>query len=130
MNDLKAKLNMSMILITHDLGVVAEMCDKVAIIYAGEIVESGTAEHIFDETRHPYTIGLFGSLPSVAGKKRRLTPVAGLTPDPARLPPGCKFAPRCPYRTPECEQEEVPLAEFSPGHLVRCRNVEHVKGRE
>lgn len=129
MNELKAKLNMSMLLITHDLGVVAEMCDKVAIIYAGEIVESGSLVHIFDETRHPYTIGLFGSLPSVADKKRRLTPVMGLTPDPANLPPGCKFAPRCPYMTPECGADVVPLKEISPGHMVRCRNLDAVEGR-
>ena len=112
-----------MLLITHDLGVVAEMCEKVAIVYAGEIVELGRVEHIYDETAHPYTIGLFGSLPSMAGTEERLKPVGGMMPDPSHLPPGCKFAPRCPRKTPACEQQEIPLSEIAPGHLVRCIHV-------
>ena len=120
MDGLKRKLGTSLILITHDLGIVAETCDRVAIIYAGEIVETGTAEHIFDFTLHPYTKGLFGSLPSVAGEAKRLTPIPGMMPNPMELPPGCKFAPRCQYKTARCEQEQPALTEQAPGHWVRC----------
>lgn len=88
MNDLKQQIGTSMILITHDLGVVAETCDKVAIMYAGEIVEYGDLRNIFKETAHPYTKGLFGSLPSLDKKTHRLKPIAGLMPDPANLPEG------------------------------------------
>ncbi len=123
MRNLKKELGTAMLLITHDLGVVAEMCEKVAIVYAGEIVELGRVEHIYDETAHPYTIGLFGSLPSMAGTEERLKPVGGMMPDPSHLPPGCKFAPRCPRKTPACEQQEIPLSEIAPGHLVRCIHV-------
>ena len=122
MNNLKKELETSLILITHDLGVVAEMCDKVAVIYAGEIVETGTAVHIFDETMHPYTEGLFGSLPNLTDKATRLKPIPGLMPDPTNLPDGCNFAPRCPYKTPRCCRENPPLTEAEPGHLVRCFN--------
>ena len=119
MNNLKKELGTSLILITHDL---AEMCDKVAVIYAGEIVETGTAVHIFDETMHPYTEGLFGSLPNLTDKATRLKPIPGLMPDPTNLPDGCNFAPRCPYKTPRCCRENPPLTEAEPGHLVRCFN--------
>lgn len=122
MNNLKKELGTSLILITHDLGVVAEMCDKVAVIYAGEIVETGTAVHIFDETMHPYTEGLFGSLPNLTDKATRLKPIPGLMPDPTNLPDGCNFAPRCPYKTPRCCRENPPLTEAEPGHLIRCFN--------
>ena len=124
MNELKEKFNTSMILITHDLGVVAESCDKVAIMYAGEIVEYGNLEQIFDEVCHPYTIGLFGSLPSLDKDVDRLTPINGLMPDPANLPKGCKFAPRCPNATDLCRSEEPPVVEVAPGHQVRCHYAE------
>ena len=90
--------------------------------YAGEIVETGTAVHIFDETMHPYTEGLFGSLPNLTDKATRLKPIPGLMPDPTNLPDGCNFAPRCPYKTPRCCRENPPLTEAEPGHLVRCFN--------
>ena len=120
MNRLKEELGTSMLMITHDLGIVAEMCDRVAIIYSGEIVEMGSAEDIFDRTGHPYTKGLFGSLPSVAGDAKRLKPIPGMMPDPAELPPGCKFAPRCPACADVCRSALPELVEVSPGHLVRC----------
>ena len=120
MNDLKKEIGTSMILITHDLGVVAETCDKVAIMYAGEIVEYGDLRNIFKETAHPYTKGLFGSLPSLDKKTHRLKPIAGLMPDPANLPEGCKFNPRCPYATELCHTKEPAVTEMSAGHLVRC----------
>ncbi len=120
MNALKEKINTSMLLITHDLGVVAEMCERVAILYAGQVVEMGTAEEIYDRTLHPYTIGLFGSLPGVAGDAKRLSPIAGLMPDPANLPEGCKFAPRCSHCTERCRKEEPELVSVGEDHVVRC----------
>ena len=122
MNELKVRFGTSMILITHDLGVVAETCDKVAIMYAGEIVEYGTLEDIFDHVQHPYTQGLFGSLPSLDKSVHRLSPIYGLMPDPAHLPEGCKFNPRCPHVTEACRQGEPELTEVTPGHFVRCVN--------
>jgi peptide/nickel transport system ATP-binding protein len=122
MNDLKKKLGTAMLLITHDLGIVAQCCDKVAIMYAGEIVEYGDKRHIFKNVQHPYTIGLFGSLPSLDKDVRRLTPIKGLMPDPANLPEGCNFAPRCPYATERCKREEPQTVEIEPGHLVRCHH--------
>lgn len=123
MKELKNKLGTSMILITHDLGVVAEMCDWVAVIYAGEIVEYGRVEYIYDETAHPYTIGLFNALPKMDDSQTRLQPVEGMMPDPANLPQGCNFAPRCPYRTEKCEKENIQLKEISKDHYVRCNLV-------
>ncbi len=125
---LKEERGTSMILITHDLGVVAETCDKVAIMYAGEIVESGTLQHIFNETAHPYTEGLFGSLPSLDKDVDRLTPIEGLMPDPTDLPEGCKFNPRCPIATDECRVTEPELRELTPGHFVRCHHCTQKEG--
>ena len=119
-NDLKKKLGTSVLLITHDLGVVAETCDRVAIMYAGEIVEAGNLEQIFDHTAHPYTKGLFGSLPSLDKEVRRLEHIPGLMPDPANLPSGCKFHTRCPNATDACAQNCPAMTELEPGHLVRC----------
>ena len=117
---LKEENNTSLILITHDLGVVAETCQKAAIMYAGEIVEYGTVEHIFNNTQHPYTEGLFGSIPNLNRKVDRLTPIPGLAPDPAALPKGCKFAPRCKYACDACREGEIPVTEVESGHLVKC----------
>lgn len=121
--ELKDKFSTSLLLITHDLGVVAEMCDKVGIMYAGKIVESGTLEHIFNEAAHPYTIGLFESIPKFHEKVPRLKPIRGLMPNPANLPVGCSFAPRCPYANPECSQCDIESKEVSPGHSVLCIKV-------
>ena len=130
--DLRDKLQTSMILITHDLGVVAETCDSVAVVYAGQIVESGSKEDLFDHPTHPYTLGLFGSLPSMAVGEKRLHSIVGLPPDPTNLPTGCAFWPRCPHATDACkcipteEQIEsgdlpqIPNREITPGHFVRC----------
>jgi len=108
------------IMITHDLGVVVETCDAVAVVYAGMIVEYGTLRQIFKNARHPYTIGLFGAVPKIDGDEERLSPIAGLMPDPTRLPDGCKFHPRCPRVTDDCLQGEVPGVEIEPGHFCRC----------
>ena len=119
-NDLKTNLCTSMLLITHDLGVVAETCDTVAIMYAGEIVEYGTLRQVFQSTAHPYTEGLFGSLPSLKDEVKRLKPIHGLMPDPANLPTGCKFHPRCPRATAKCAEHCPSVTDLGDGHMVRC----------
>ncbi len=120
----KQKFNTSMILITHDLGIVAENCDVVAVVYAGQIVEYGSLEDVFDHPAHPYTIGLFHSLPSWAAGEERLHPIYGNPPDPREVPTGCAFAPRCPRATEACRNSAIPNTELSPGHLCRCLNPE------
>jgi peptide/nickel transport system ATP-binding protein len=120
MSRLKDKLNTSVILITHDLGVVANICQSVAVVYAGEIVEYGTVEHIFDNASHPYTKGLFDSLPKLEAKEKRLKPIQGLMPDPTDLPKGCKFSDRCRFASERCRTEVPPYTECEPGHRVRC----------
>lgn len=120
MMDLKEKLNTSLLLITHDLGVVAETCDKVAIVYAGEIVEYGTLEHIFNNPCHPYTIGLFGSIPSLYQDVERLKPIPGMMPNPADLPVGCSFFDRCSQRMDCCNTKKPVAIEIEPEHLVKC----------
>lgn len=118
--ELKEKLGTSMLLITHDLGVVAQTCDKVAIMYAGEIIEYGTIEDIFDGKRHhPYTEGLFGSIPNMNIQSRRLHPIAGLMPDPTQLPEGCKFHPRCPKCMEICKSQ-MPTVYQNGEHQIRC----------
>jgi peptide/nickel transport system ATP-binding protein len=120
MNELKEKFNTSMILITHDLGVVAQICDWVAIMYAGEIIEHGTVEDIFDGDRHhPYTIGLFGSIPDMTQKTARLNPIDGLMPDPSTIPPGCRFVDRCPKRLEICSSVS-PEVETKGTHQIKC----------
>ncbi|MCI5647917.1 MAG: ABC transporter ATP-binding protein [Fusicatenibacter sp.] len=120
MRDLQKEMGTAMILITHDLGVVAEVCESVAVVYAGEVVEYGSREDLFDHASHPYTIGLFGALPDLSKNVHRLSPVEGLPPDPSNLPKGCSFAPRCPHATEKCKREPVTMKEISPKHYVRC----------
>ncbi len=123
-NDLKAKYNTSMIMITHDLGVVAEVCDNVAVVYAGEIVEYGTREQIFHSPSFPYTKGLFGSLPGLKSDVKRLSPIEGLPPDPSNLPKGCAFNARCPHATDACRQGRIGLIDIGAGHLCRCCQID------
>lgn len=120
MKALKEKFNTAMILITHDLGIVAQTCDKVAIMYAGEIIEIGTAEDIYEgEHHHPYTVGLFGSIPDMTKMTRRLNPIDGLMPDPTNLPKGCKFHDRCPKCMDICKTEKP--ADFCSGtQIIKC----------
>jgi len=120
MSRLQAELNTAMILITHDLGVVSDTCDKVAIMYAGQIVETGTWKDIYLNPAHPYTIGLFGSIPTLDKNVKRLSPIAGLMPDPSDLPDGCDFHPRCLKCADRCKLEDPPSIEISNGHFVRC----------
>jgi peptide/nickel transport system ATP-binding protein len=118
--ELKREYHTSMLLITHDLGIVVEMCDQVAIMYAGEIVETGSVEQIYENPRHPYTVGLFNSVPSLEDSQRRLTPISGLMPDPTALPGGCHFHPRCPRAFEKCGQIHPSETELEEGHKVLC----------
>ena len=120
MRDLQKEKGTAMLLITHDFGVVADICEKCAVIYAGEIVEYGTLEHIFDNAQHPYTKGLFASLPNLDKKVRRLTPIEGLMSDPMNLPPWCSFYDRCKCSVEECKKTNPQLIEIEPGHFVKC----------
>lgn len=120
MQKLKKEYNTSMILITHDLGVVAKICDKVAVVYAGEIIESGTLKDIYTDKLHPYTIGLFDSLPDIENEASTLKVIQGSVPDPSQLPEGCKFNPRCPYATDACSSGVVNPVQISDTHMVRC----------
>ena len=120
MNDIRERLGTSMLMITHDLGIIAETCDDVAVMYAGQIVEYGTVEDIFSPGRHhPYTTGLFEAIPNLTAKARRLKPIDGMMPDPADLPAGCKFAERCSHCTDRCRAEE-PGIFTENGHRIKC----------
>ncbi len=117
---MQRRLGSAIIMITHDLGVVAETCKYVLVMYAGNMVEYGTAEQIFAKPKHPYTLGLLASLPRLDDKEQtRLEPIEGQPPNLLRLPPGCSFAPRCRYRMPICDTP-VPLYDFGDGHVARC----------
>lgn len=127
MKELKKRLNTSMIMITHDLGIVAQTCDDVAIMYAGEIVEFGSAEDIFTGDRHhPYTEGLFGSIPNLEIDTARLRPINGLMPDPTNLPKGCKFSPRCSKCMDICKEKQ-PEAYVEGNHRIGCHLFEKGK---
>jgi peptide/nickel transport system ATP-binding protein len=121
---LKVKFDTSVILITHNLGVVAQTCDYVAVIYSGKIIEYGNKKDIFVDYAHPYTHGLFASLPSFSKDAARLRPITGSMPDPTNLPLGCAFHPRCPFAIEDCNKSEVPLIEITEGHLCRCCNIQ------
>lgn len=117
---LQAQTGTAVILITHDLGVVAEFCKKIAIMYAGEIVEYGTIQQIYSAPAHPYTKGLFGSIPSVDNRVRRLHSIAGLMPDPTALGAGCPFSPRCPHCAKRCVEKKPPVLPAPAGQQVKC----------
>ena len=118
--ELKENSHMSMLMITHALGIVAEVCDVVGIMYAGRIVECGTLPDIFDNLRHPYTRGLFDSLPDIENRRSELKPIPGLIPDPMNLPTGCAFHPRCAYAKPECSRDLPQVRWLSDTHYVSC----------
>lgn len=128
MKNLKEKYNTSMLMITHDLGIVAEVGDEVSIMYAGRIVEHGTLEDIFESTAHPYTEGLFNSLPNIENRTARLTPIPGLMPDPTNLPSGCPFHPRCKYATEACAKRLPVKTQLSDTHSVCCLAYEEGTG--
>ena len=127
--ELRDKLNTSMILITHDMGIVATYCDYVSVVYAGTILESGTKEQIFDNPSHPYTIGLFGAIPNMNIDEEWLHPIEGLPPDPTNLPKGCPFGPRCPYVTEQCRQGKIKMYTTQDGHQCRCCCIDAVTAR-
>jgi len=120
MRNLKTQYNTSMIIITHDLGVVAEICDKVAIMYAGNIVEYGDKRELYKDPKHPYTVGLFNSIPDIKNDADSLKPIKGLMPDPSNLPSGCPFHPRCEKVKPECSEKIPATVEINENHSVRC----------
>ena len=136
MKELKKQYGTSMIMITHDLGIVADICDEVSVVYAGRVVEHGTLEDIFDHTLHPYTEGLFNSLPNMADRTQRLKPIKGLMPDPSNLPEGCAFCPRCNYAKDICARKKPGRLWSNDTHYVEChlynenniRNGEVLKG--
>jgi oligopeptide/dipeptide ABC transporter ATP-binding protein len=117
---LQEETGTAMILITHDLGVVAEVADEVAVMYAGRVVESGPVEAIFEDPQHPYTIGLMGSVPSLGRRQGRLATIRGTVPPAELMPKGCRFTPRCPFSDSHCANDPPPLAEIKPGHRARC----------
>lgn len=120
MKKLKDEFKTSMIMITHDLGIVADVCDKVAIMYAGKVVEYTDKRKLFTSPKHPYTVGLFNSIPNIEEDEDRLKPIRGLMPDPTNLPSGCPFHPRCEKATPECSKKVPKITEIEPGHFVNC----------
>jgi peptide/nickel transport system ATP-binding protein len=124
LNELRRNRELAVLLITHDLGVVAEVADRVAVMYTGRIVEESSVEELFARPKHPYTEGLLRSVPKLTtadvAKKERLETIEGIVPSPTDLPPGCHFAPRCPYRMPRCTEEEIPLYDLEGGVKVRC----------
>ena len=120
MRQIRDQLGTAVLLITHDLGIIAEMCDEVAVMYAGSIVEYGTLEEVFNHTKHPYTEGLFNSLPNIENRSAKLKPIPGLMPDPTDLPTGCPFAPRCQYAKPHCIETPQKPKYFSDSHYCVC----------
>lgn len=119
--ELKKRMGTSMLMITHDMGIIVRTCDYVAVMYAGQIIEYGSIEQIFEKNgkHHPYTVGLFNSIPDLRSDAKRLTPIDGLMPDPTNLPVGCKFSPRCPHCTERCRQQEPDNYIFN-GHQIKC----------
>ncbi|TQF26947.1 peptide ABC transporter ATP-binding protein [Bradyrhizobium sp. UNPF46] len=120
MRELKAASGAAIILITHDLGVVAEVCDEVAVMYAGEIVERAPVDELFSAPQHPYTVGLLGSIPRLDHRTAQLATIEGMVPNMAQPPAGCRFAARCPFVLDACTAAAPPLIEVNPGHLSRC----------
>lgn len=121
-NNLRDKMGMSLLLITHDLGVVAETCDKVMIMYAGSIVESGTVDKVYRNIMHPYTSGLFNAIPKLHEESDRLEPIKGMMPDPSDLPEGCAFYERCPNAVDECKTKKPELKQVEEDHAIACFN--------
>jgi peptide/nickel transport system ATP-binding protein len=120
MRELKAESGAAIILITHDLGVVAEICDDVAVMYAGEIVEQAPVEALFDLPQHPYTIGLLGAIPRLDNRAERLATIEGMVPNMAAAPDGCRFAPRCPFVIDRCRRERPPIVRLDGDRWSRC----------
>jgi peptide/nickel transport system ATP-binding protein/oligopeptide transport system ATP-binding protein len=120
LGDLQQRLGMAILIITHDLGVIAEVADQVLVMYAGRIVESADVNDLFADPQHPYTIGLLGSIPRIDVDRERLATIEGMVPSPNNQPKGCRFAPRCPFADLHCRQQPPPLRDIAPGHQVAC----------
>jgi len=123
MRALRSEMKTSILLITHDLGVVAEMADRVLVMYAGQIVEQGPVEAIFSMPQHPYTVGLMGAIPALGARRARLAAIDGMVPAATAMPTGCRFAARCPFADTRCRSEAAPLKEVGAGHRSRCWKV-------
>ncbi|MEY4212005.1 MAG: hypothetical protein RL458_230 [Pseudomonadota bacterium] len=121
MRSLRDETGTAIILITHDLGVVAQMADRVAVMYAGQVVEQAPVRELFSQPQHPYTVGLLGAIPAIAAPRARLSAISGMVPAATAMPAGCRFAERCPFVQPECRADSVELVELSAGHWSRCR---------
>lgn len=126
MLELQEQVGMSIILVSHDLGIVAETSDRLAVMYAGEVMEQAPTEAVFRRPQHPYTVGLLLSIPRMDGKAKRLSPIEGQPPNLLRLPRGCPFAERCPVATPDCAETQIKLREVEPGHYTACLYPERV----
>jgi peptide/nickel transport system ATP-binding protein len=125
---LRRELSMSIILVTHDLGIVAETCDRMVVLYSGRIMETGPVETILARPAHPYTLGLINSVPQAERARQHLSAIPGVPPDPLALPPGCRFAPRCALATPDCQRESPPLRNVGTEHMTACIQ-HHAVGR-
>lgn len=123
LNALKEETGTAVLMITHDLGVVAEVAQQVAVMYAGQVVEQGSVEAIFADPQHPYTIGLMGSIPSLGARKGQLSTIPGSVPLPESMPKGCRFATRCPFAQSRCHAEKPQLTALGAGHQVACFRV-------
>ena len=119
-DDIREKMGMAVLLITHDLGIIAEVADEVYVMYAGKIVEHAVTENLFKEPKHPYTVGLLNSIPNLRESKEKLNAIPGVVPSPGDYPPGCRFQDRCPLVIEKCRSEEPPLDEHAPGHYSAC----------
>jgi len=122
LNQLRAETGMAVVFISHDLGAVSQVCDRICVMYAGRIVEEGSVEQLFSSPRHPYTRGLFDAIPSIDGPRRRLTPIQGTVPAPGNMPKGCAFSPRCGSAGPACQTEPPPLVAIGSGRQLACHN--------
>jgi len=123
---LRAETGMAVLFVTHDLGVVAQTCDRVAVMYAGRIAETADTAQLFAKPSHPYTRALLGALPALHGKQDRLEPIGGAPPDLSAPPPGCRFHPRCRFAVGQCAREEPPLLDVEPGHLIACLRMKEI----
>jgi len=126
-DDLRIKMGMAVLLITHDLGIIAEVADTVYVMYAGKVVENAVTRELFKNPKHPYTVGLLNSIPDLRDSKEKLDAIPGVVPSPGSFPPGCRFQDRCPLVIERCRREEPPLEEHAPGHYSACFRADEVK---
>lgn len=127
LRDLQERLGMAILFVTHNLGVVADLCDRVTVMYAGRIVETAAVDDLFARPRHPYSEGLLQSMPQLGTRGERLPSIPGTPPMPWAMPKGCRFHPRCPYANADCRSGEIQLYEVAPGHLSRCQRVNELQ---